>query len=81
MAEIHHGRKSVLADEAALQLKQGETIIRSGLLAEAIKQHDTLTIEQVTEAARVQGERRPRGSRRLRVNQLKTRSNRKSRTE
>lgn len=51
MAEIHHGRKSVLADEAALQLKQGETIIRSGLLADAIKQHDALTIEIVTEAA------------------------------
>jgi glucokinase len=51
MAEIHHGRKSVLADEAALQLKQGETIIRSGLLASAIKQDDALTIEIVTEAA------------------------------
>lgn len=51
MAEIHHGRKSVLADEAASQLKQGETIIRSGLLAEAIKQNDALTIEIVTEAA------------------------------
>lgn len=51
MAEIHHGRTSVLADEAALQLKQGETIIRSGLLANAIKQHDALTIEIVTEAA------------------------------
>lgn len=51
MAEIHHGRKSVLADEAALQLKQGETIIRSGLLANAIKQNDALTIEIVTEAA------------------------------
>ncbi|HLI71324.1 MAG TPA: ROK family protein [Ktedonobacteraceae bacterium] len=51
MAEIHHGRKSVLADEAAQQLKQGETIIRSGLLADAIKQNDALTIEIVTEAA------------------------------
>lgn len=51
MAEIHHGRKSVLADEAELQLKQGETIIRSGLLADAIKQNDALTIEIVTEAA------------------------------
>lgn len=51
MAEIHHGRTSVLADEAAQQLKQGETIIRSGLLADAIKQHDALTIEIVTEAA------------------------------
>ncbi|HET8845736.1 MAG TPA: ROK family protein [Ktedonobacteraceae bacterium] len=51
MAEIHHGRKSVLADEAAQQLKQGETIIRSGLLADAIRQNDALTIEVVTEAA------------------------------
>ena len=51
MAEIHHGRKSMLSDEAELQLKQGETIIRSGLLAEAIKQDDALTIEIVTEAA------------------------------
>lgn len=51
MAEIHHGRSSVLADEAAQQLKQGEAIIRSGLLANAIKQEDALTIEVVTEAA------------------------------
>lgn len=51
MSEIHHGRSSVLADEAAQQLKQGETIIRSGLLADAIKQDDALTIEIVTEAA------------------------------
>jgi glucokinase len=51
MAEIHHGRKSVLADEAALQLKQGETIIRSGLLADAIAHNDELTIEVVSEAA------------------------------
>jgi glucokinase len=51
MAEIHHGRKSVLSDEAELQLKEGETIIRSGLLANAIKQDDALTIEIVTEAA------------------------------
>ncbi|HZS78899.1 MAG TPA: ROK family protein [Ktedonobacteraceae bacterium] len=51
MAEIHHGRSSVLADEAELQLKEGETIIRSGLLARAISQGDALTIEIVTEAA------------------------------
>src|SRR5215469_7638833 len=44
MAEIHHGRPSLLADEAAQQLKQGEAIIRSGLLASAIKQNDALTI-------------------------------------
>lgn len=51
MAEIHHGRPSVLAQEAALQLKAGEAIIRSGLLASAIKQGDELVIEMVTEAA------------------------------
>src|SRR5262249_20162079 len=46
-----HGRQSILADEADLQMKQGETIIRSGLLANAIKQNDALTTEIVTEAA------------------------------
>lgn len=55
MAEIHHGRQSVLADEAARQLKQGETIIRSGILADAIKQKDELTIEIVKEAANYLG--------------------------
>src|SRR5690349_23279248 len=29
MAEIHHGRSSILADDAEHQLKEGETIIRS----------------------------------------------------
>jgi len=51
MAEIHHGRSSILTNEAELQLQQGETIIRSGLLANAINQGDALTIEIVTEAA------------------------------
>jgi glucokinase len=51
LAEIHHGRDSVLAEEAKLQLKEGETIIRSGLLANAINQGDTLVTEIVTEAA------------------------------
>jgi glucokinase len=51
MAEIHHGRSSVLAEDAALQLKDGETIIRSGLLARAIAEKDGLVIEIVTEAA------------------------------
>lgn len=51
MAEIHHGRPSILAEDAALQLKEGETIIRSGLLAHAIQQGDALVIEIVTEAA------------------------------
>ncbi|MDQ2714182.1 MAG: ROK family protein [Chloroflexota bacterium] len=51
MAEIHHGRKSTLADEAARQLKEGETVIRSGLLAAAIHAQDELVIEAVSEAA------------------------------
>ncbi len=51
MAEIHHGRSSILADEAELQLKEGEAIIRSGLLAHAIAHNDELVIEIVTEAA------------------------------
>lgn len=51
MAEIHHGRPSWLAEEAAQQLLGGETIIRSGLLAKALEQKDELTIEILTEAA------------------------------
>lgn len=50
MAEIHHGRPSVLADDAARQLRQGETVIRSGILADAIRQKDELTIEMIAEA-------------------------------
>lgn len=50
MADIHHGRSSVLADDAVRQLRQGETIIRSGILASAIQQKDELTIEVITEA-------------------------------
>lgn len=51
MAEIHHGRSSILANDAALQMKEGETIIRSGLLANAVAHGDSLVIEIVTEAA------------------------------
>ncbi|HET9921361.1 MAG TPA: ROK family protein [Ktedonobacteraceae bacterium] len=51
MAAIHHGRSSVLADEAERQLKEGETIIRSGMLANAIQQKDDVVIEKVAEAA------------------------------
>src|SRR5947209_783139 len=51
MAEIHHGRSSIVAEDAAFQLKEGETIIRSGLLAHAIENNDELVIEIVTEAA------------------------------
>jgi glucokinase len=50
MAEIHHGRSSILADDAARQLRQGETVIRSGILANAIQQKDELTIEVIMEA-------------------------------
>ncbi|GAC1624384.1 MAG: ROK family protein [Ktedonobacteraceae bacterium] len=51
MAEIHHGRSSILANDAALQIKEGDTIIRSGLLANAIAHGDSLVMEIVTEAA------------------------------
>src|SRR2546425_419010 len=51
MAEIHHWRSSILAEDADHQLKKGETIIRSGLLAYAIEHNDALVIEIVTEAA------------------------------
>jgi glucokinase len=51
MAAIHHGRPSLLADEAERQLKEGETIIRSGMLANAIQQKDDVVIEMVAEAA------------------------------
>jgi glucokinase len=51
MAEIHHGRSSILSDEAQSQLKQGDTIIRSGILANAIQQKDELVTDIVTEAA------------------------------
>ena len=51
MAEIHHGRTSVLTAEAELQMAEGETIIRSGLLAGALDRGDTLVKEIVTEAA------------------------------
>ena len=55
MAEIHHGRPSLLADDAAKQLKEGETIIRSGILADAIQHKDELTIEVVRDAANYLG--------------------------
>lgn len=51
MAEIHHGRTSVLTAEAELQMAEEETIIRSGLLAGALDRGDTLVKEIVTEAA------------------------------
>ena len=51
MAEIHHGRSSILAGDAEHQLKEGETIIRSGLLAHALNHGDALVTEIITEAA------------------------------
>lgn len=51
MGEIHHGRESVLARDAEFQLKEGETIIRSGLLASALKQGDALVTEIITDSA------------------------------
>ena len=51
LAEIHHGRRSVLSDQAQGLLKEGDTIIRSGVLATAIQQKDALVIDVVTEAA------------------------------
>ncbi len=51
MGEIHHGRNSVLAGDVELQLKEGETIIRSGLLANALNRGDALVTEIITEAA------------------------------
>jgi len=51
MAEIHHGRDSVLTEEAELQMMEGETIIRSGILASALNRGDELVKEIVTESA------------------------------
>ena len=55
MAEIHHGRASILSDDALRQLKEGETIIRSGILAHAIQQKDELVTEMILEAANYLG--------------------------
>jgi glucokinase len=51
LAEIHHGRATVLSEEATKFLKEGETVIRSGMLANALQQHDELVTEVITEAA------------------------------
>jgi glucokinase len=51
MAELHHGRSSILAEDAEHELKEGETIIRSGLLAHALSHNDALVTEIITEAA------------------------------
>ncbi|HET8911001.1 MAG TPA: ROK family protein [Ktedonobacteraceae bacterium] len=53
-AEMHHGRPSVLSEDIDLK-KEGETIIRSGILARAIQQKDELVTEAVIEAANYLG--------------------------
>ena len=55
MGEIHHGRTSILTEEAELQLAEGEVIIRSGLLANALNRGDALVTEIVTESAEFLG--------------------------
>lgn len=55
LAEIHHGRPSVLSKDIQLLVKEGDTIIRSGILADAIQQKDELVIEAVSEAANYLG--------------------------
>ncbi len=55
MAQIHHGRASMLSEDAQKQLKEGETVIRSGILANAIQHKDELVIEMVSEAANYLG--------------------------
>ena len=51
LAEIHHGRSSILAQDAQSLVKEGDPVIRSGVLATAIQQKDELVIEAVMEAA------------------------------
>lgn len=55
LAEIHHGRPSVLSHDAQELVKEGDTIIRSGVLADAIQQKDQLVIEAVSEAGNYLG--------------------------
>ncbi len=51
LAEIHHGRPSVLSTNVSDLVKEGDPVIRSGILASAIQQKDELVIEIVAEAA------------------------------
>ncbi|GCF11300.1 ROK family protein [Dictyobacter arantiisoli] len=55
LAEMHHGRPSVLAGDMLRQLKEGDTVIRSGILANAIQQKDELVIEAMKDAANYLG--------------------------
>jgi glucokinase len=47
LAELGRGRASTLRAE----VKEGETVIRSGVIARALEQQDALTIEAITEGA------------------------------
>ena len=55
LAEMRHGRVTTLSEEVTDNLKTGETVIRSGILARAIQQKDQLAIEVVREAAEYLG--------------------------
>lgn len=55
LAEINRGRPSVLSKDIQGLVKEGDTIIRSGILADAIQQKDELVIEAVSEAANYLG--------------------------
>src|SRR5437667_5271551 len=55
MAEIHHGRSSILTPYEPGLVKEGDKIIRSGVLADAIKHKDELVMEVMTEAANFLG--------------------------
>jgi len=55
LAEIRHGRPSILSKDMQGLVKEGDTIIRSGILADAIQQKDELVIEVVSEAANYLG--------------------------
>jgi glucokinase len=55
LAEIHHGRSSVLSPQEPGLVKEGDRIIRSGVLADAIKHKDELVTEVMTEAANFLG--------------------------
>jgi glucokinase len=55
LAEIHHGRSSILSDDALGQLKEGDTVIRSGIIAHAIEEKDELVTEIVVDAGNFLG--------------------------
>jgi glucokinase len=55
LAEIHHGRPSILSEKEPDLVNEGDTIIRSGILADAIQHKDELVMEVVTDAANFLG--------------------------